>query len=632
MIKDTHQQTAGQQQARESAFTGAGAAAGAAPGPEPSQGYAPGISPMSNLFNTGLFAAPIPRSLGSEYMNKLQQALDKVYQRATPDTKIQILAMDAAENNFAFSCLVVCLQSKAMPSLGVAYHILVIEATGNPISPIVENIDNAPTEITRVPWDALDQILRDQVKARVQREFPGVPPYYVDGCVVPRLFNVDDENAVYGLALNAGLADSTELTSHMEGFRDINLSLAGAEQRNLVINIGFQRQTLQNAVQEPVRSDILINFGSVARSRERVQSLNSGEREEKYTALAGFIDLVWFPVANPMQPYNAYLPAQFIATQKYLPRFVISAIDSNFAYTPGAILLALVTAMGLHQSNNWVQAFRPVATPPGEIDLSDLGALNIEANLTNQPGGYGERIDTKAANFTLADLGQLVSALIRPEFSVSIDVPEAGPQTWFTSIFAAAANGKDRAKQAIYRAADELTNGAFAKYFNFQQDAMFENIDRVHLGYWTDRQGHRRDLRDIDYLAVANLIGEREPRYIRDWSDTFTRLQYRLETRLAARKKMIVGLTNETAVFTGFADRVTPSGKFMAALTQGCTDAGLVVNINTPLSAAEFTDQRGVGSFMAGGLIEPGQLMRQRATGFTGQPMGGWGGSQYRWF
>ncbi len=45
------------------------------------------------------------------------------------------------------------------------------------------------------------------------------------------------------------------------------------------------------------------------------------------------------------------------------------------------------------------------------------------------------------------------------------DCPESGPQSWYLSVFAAAKNGNANAYRIIYEAANQLTNGHFAKYF-----------------------------------------------------------------------------------------------------------------------------------------------------------------------
>jgi hypothetical protein len=147
------------------------------------------------------------------------------------------------------------------------------------------------------------------------------------------------------------------------------------------------------------------------------------------------------------------------------------------------------------------------------------------------------------------------------------------------------------------------------------------------LGTWTDRAGNKRDIRDIDHVAVCNLAGERNPQTIRDWSDTFLRKQYPLVQRLAARKRIISALTGETAVFTGFAQRVTFSRQFIDALTMGVRDTGLPVRVNTPLSGSDFNDQRAVAGFAQSALVAPGQTFIAGGAGGYQQVYQGNGGN-----
>ena len=598
--------------------------------PEPTMDNGP---KTFSFHSGGLFAAPISRGIGSEYYSRLKTALIEVYKQASDETEIVLIDLDNVnEPALAFSALIVAIRMKKNPEIGVAYHMLILEATGEKLTPIFENISNQQIEVLRVTSDALDDTLATKAKDKVRKAFPTAGNWFmVDACVVPASFNVEDKVGVHNLALNAGLAASTELAVRTKGFADLNLAHLSNDS-SLNVNIAFNRAQIADAVNTPMRSDIVINMASKKNgAQQKYASVNSGDKEVKVTQVSAFLDLVWNPL-NPGVGFNPYTTVQQAQTQKYVAGAVITDLSSTFSYTPASVLLALATSLTLRDDNNWIQTFRPTPANGNEIDITDIGALNIEANLLNEPSGFGTRIDTKADSFKLEDLGTLVAALIQPGMMVSLDCPEVGPQSWYLSVFSAAANGVSGAYRVIYDAAQQLCNGNFAKHFP-QGTSMFVNPNnRVHLGTWTDRTGTKRDIRDIDHIAVCNLAGERNPQAIRDWSDTFLRTQFPLAQRLAARKRMISALTNETAVFTGFAQRVTMSGAFMEALSKGIRESGLQVRINTPLSGADFNNQRGVGSFANAALMAPGQTFMQ-ASGYGFQPqfnnMGNMG--QYRY-
>lgn len=555
-------------------------------------------APTFSLGNGGLFAAPIPRGVGSEYYTKLKKALQEVYMSANPDVEISLLDLDnGTETVLAYSSIIVAIRMNKNSSMGVAYHIAIVEASGDKLQPIVVNNNNMQIEILRVTSDALDSVLLDKAHRKVSVAFPNVDVFYTEGTVIPVTFNPDDKTAIHELALSMGLACNTELAIRTSGFRDFNIAEVTRDS-TLVVDQFYGPKPLVNAVQQPLRSDISLVFSS--RKNQNVQrgmqSVNAGDRDFTISSLSGYIDLIYSPVA-PMGSFNPYMPQQAMATQKYVPRMVVTDIRSNFSYTPGSILLALATSLSLKQDNNWIQYFRPTIGNPNEVNLRDVGALNIEGNLANEPTGFGARINTTADAFNLIELGQYLSALIQPGLVMSIDCPEASPQSWYLSVFAAAAEGQQAAYNLIYDSANRLTNGFLEKHFPKGAKMFVEEMNRVHLGTWTDRNGKVCDIRDIDYLAVCNLAGDRNPTVIRDFSDTFYRTQYPLDLRLHSRRKIIQNLTNETANFTGFAKRVTFSASFMEALNKAILETGLAVRVNSPMTGNDFSAQRGVGTF-----------------------------------
>ena len=563
-------------------------------------------------FSQPLSVAPISAGIGSNYYIKFKEMLVKLYKDANSDISISLLDLDKdTERSLAYSAIVVVLSYKARPELGIAYHILMLEATGEKLPSIYETINGQQVEIWRATSDAFDEVLLAKAAEKVRRHFPQVSNIHMaDGCVVPSTVNCESEAEVKPIAANAGLACTVDLNNADAHVPPLNLANMNHDS-GLVADIKVMRSTITDAVSNPIRSDVVVTFSAQRNNgNNKYASPNSGDRETRVSQLSGFIDLVWNPVGGN-QLANQYVHPALLAqqSQKYAARLILTDLVSNFAQSPEMILLALNTALTLRDDNNWIQAFRPVATPANEVDLTDIGALNIEANLTNiqDNNGFGERIDTKTDSFQLADLGRLVAALIQPGLIVSIDCPEVGAQSWYLAPFAAAANGNANAYGLLYNAANNLTNGNFQKYFPNGSPMFVDPNNRVHLGYWTDRHGNKRDIRAIDHIAVCNLAGDRNPQVIRDWSDTFLRTAYPLPQRLHHRKKMIQSLTGESAVFTGYAQRVTPSSQFLEALSKGIRDTGLAVRVNTPMSASDFNNQRGVGTFAQAAMLQPGQ-------------------------
>ena len=576
--------------------------------------------------NIGLFSAPIPRTVYNEYYTKVKDGLIEIFKHANKDVEITLIDLDnVGTPGLAFSSIVVAVRYK-MASNSVAYHILTLEATGEKIQPVFENIGGIQTEIARFSCHAVDEVLRTKAHEKVVAAIKAKEYYYSEGTIVPAEFNPEDKVKMHKLALNTGLACTTELNIRDKNFNDINLALVPKE-NNLFIGIDFMKSQLEDAVGNIMRSDVTTSFGT-RKQQQQGRSVNTGERESNIAVSSGFIDLLWAPV-NPQSVFNPYAQQQAAQTQRYAARMVITNLVSNFGYTPSMVLLALASSVSVRDNNNWINTFRPSPIDAGSIDLRDIGALNIEANLENDASGWGKRIDTKSESFQLNDLGQLISALIRPGLTLSLDCPEAGPQSWYLSMFAAASKGSVVASEIIYNAAQQLTGGNFAKYFAKGQSMFEDQYNTVHLGHWIDRKGQKRDLRDIDHLAVCNVAGDRNPELIRGYSDTFLRKDVPLVKRLADRKRIIQALTSESATFTGYADRVTFSAAFVQALVQGIAEAGLLVRINSQV-LDDINNQRGYADFVNNTMLTgSSSFMTVNAFQGVAQPYMGYQG--YRW-
>ena len=581
-------------------------------------------TPNTSFFSGGIFAAPLGRSNGSATYAKLKADFTEIFKGVHSNIAVSIIDLDNA--NFPallYSCIVIALSKKDEPNLGVAFHILALEGTGEKIPNAGVMIGNKQIEIMRAPCDAVDDVLIKLAKDRIAIEFPNKTIHYADGCIIPASFNAADQTMVEKLAMNVALACSTELAIASPTFRDFNLSEVTKD--TLLAEISVSRQQTEDILGNPIRSDVAVRFSSKRSNAgpNKYTSVNAGDKDLVISQISGFVDLVWNPLA-PQNTFNYYPTQQNAPSQKFAARLCITDLSSEFTRTPAGILLALSTAFALRDDNNWIQVFRPSATTTKEVDRFDIGALNIEGNTMNDPSGIGERVITKSDNFTLQQLGMFVGALIQPGIMVSLDCPEVAPQSWYLNVFAAASSGSPGARRVIIDSANALTNGNFSKHFQDSSPIFVDINNRVHLGYFVDRNGVKQDIRGIDYLAVANIIGERDVAFLKDFSDTYLRTEYPIEQRLDARKKMIMAITDESAVFNGYAQRVTFSNAFLMALALAVKETGVDVRVSTPLSSSDFSNNRGVGSFSNAALMAPGSTFANSgAFGFTQQ-------SQYR--
>ena len=179
-------------------------------------------------------------------------------------------------------------------------------------------------------------------------------------------------------------------------------------------------------------------------------------------------------------------------------------------------------------------------------------------------------------------------------------------------------------------AANRLTLGRFEKHFPFDAPVCFDDADRIHLGYYTNSDGHLRDLRELDYLAILNLAGKDDPTLVEKWERTHLDRNIPLAVRLHERKTIIDRLLSGSVVVKGFARRVTFSEQFIKALSDSIEEAGLSVRPGNMVDSFNQGATRGgytfqgqlvnpnLGNWMSSGAIQPNYGARFGNQAFSG--------------
>ena len=551
-------------------------------------------NPNGMSWSSPFITSAVAPNIGDEFYKKFKDSLIEVFKTAVDQYEFTVIDLD--RTNFpqlAFSGLLVAARSKANRDL-VVYHSLILESTGDRIPDVYENFNNDRYAISRFTSDAFDNEFCNLAAIRIKDVFKLKPDSCigVDAMVIPRNFNVEDKSAIHAVARESATALTTELTVRSVEFRDINLS-AMKNDSTLNMAINYNKTVLTDSVGMPIRSDFGITISTVVKQQGQTNKLtvNSGAREIPITNINGFIETAYSPAAPQTVNGQTFYP-----TQKFINRAVITNINSPYSYTPAMMLLAVADVNELRRNKLFFQCYRPMPGKTNTVDLTDVGVLNIECNLGLDPSGIGKPLNTKEASFTTANLIEFLDRTIQPGLAISIDCPDAGPQSWFLSMYPYACNGNRQAYDIIYDAANQLTNGIFGKYFP-RGTAIFTNsAERIHLGFWTDQTGQKRDLRDFDYIAIANLA-EKNPALIREYIETCFNFNIPILYRLARRKAIIENLV-PNAEFTGFASRVTFTAKFINDLVTSIAETGLMINQTS--GASSFIEQRGAAGFASG--------------------------------
>jgi len=241
-------------------------------------------------------------------------------------------------------------------------------------------------------------------------------------------------------------------------------------------------------------------------------------------------------------------------------------MDSGVAPTPDILMLGVASVVTMNEDLNWMQSFRSTPARKGEVDYNDIGGLNIEGNIENSSTGFGKLYDTKSKAFSLVEMNTLVQTLVRPNMMVSIDVPKAGPDTWFTSVFKYIRfDGVKEAYERVNSSLSYLTNGAYQS----NNIPMFTDVtNKVHGGFYRTKDGFE-DLRHLSsYLSVANYVAStnQAPAIISQYTNTLYNAAIPTELRAAERKKMLDEMSGGTAVYKQNYDRLTFTGMFLSNL------------------------------------------------------------------
>ncbi len=555
------------------------------------------------------------RGTGSETVGRIRDGIVKYLSDINDGVSASVITIEG--NGLAYTTILVCMMEKASPT-AVAYHALLLEQTGKKPEPLTISEGGVTISHPRVPSDAFDAEMYKVIDSRLRREFPTANIINAGGSVVYKDQELFFKNQEGESALSEKFRDvlykvcnlvSTELNMHLRPGEDIDLSeiirneLNNNTRTSLVIGVRQERETLETDTGNVVRSDVNISLRSKRISTGAINSLNGGQQLEEFGSLNGYIDVV------NMGSQNGFFVNQAnVAPQRYAARLVITAIQSNIAFTPGAILLMLNTILPIQHDSNWVTLLRSKNTNRKEIDFTDIGALGIESNLTPTiPDTANRHIDTKSESVTPSDFANLVYHLLHPNIAVSLDVMDHDVDSSYMDVFSIAydnpANSKTR--EIIYKAANTLTGGNFSKYMPSSDSIFTDQENRIHMGYFT-RNGKRHDVREIDYIAVANYASAtKDVLILRRWAQSFNDKSKHMFIRLAERLAIINEITGGSFVQTGYASRVTFTGRFMDALSNAITAAGMVTETAIATTASSMTDGVTQASFFADAVTNP---------------------------
>lgn len=495
----------------------------------------------------------------------------------------------------------------------VAAHVLMVERTGNYPEKLVENYNGVRYDILRTPGEALDTKYMEQTIQSVVNalKVPADSVVVADGTLVPNEFDTDSDAQVAELINNTLNATHVEIATRVYDYKgnDIPSILKQYPTGKFVINMHFNsdESVYLDQTGMPVRQDVCVALSFKTNSSNNSnRSINQGDDSIEIVRTYGYID---FEYSGPTMING------MMSTQKFLPNFIITHVDApTVAPTPDLVMMAVASVMSMSEDMAWMQAFRPTAARKNEVDFKDIGALNIEGNIEQNPTGYGKKYDTKSKQPNEMELNKLIQTLVRPVMLISIDIPKAGPETWFTSVFQAI--GSKGNQVALRRVNDFMTNATGGAYVPGNEPMFDPTVNKIHGGFYKAKDGYR-DLRVLScYLAVANHVNDtnQQPAVLTQYSNSLYSNSVPTVLRAATRRTYIDEMSNRSAQVKQMYERMTFNGQFLTGWVNTLRMVGFTPVFSNSGTVNDMFIKRATANFQSAMIGQDVRLMSQQTS------------------
>lgn len=600
--------------------------------PQPQAAQRPAGVPWS-FHQSNLINNPTAGGSGGEYLASFKKALEEVYKEIAQGVEVKLISLNRhVLTDLKFSALVVACRYPEYAPDTVAYYTFILEATGERLKPEYRTVDNQNIQINRVTGDAHDEVLATLAYDAVKNEYKNAVCLPADCDVIFSQHRPQQDRAkMEEYAANAACACISMINVNKGNFGNLDLTNMDRDAR-FTIDMTFGNHQVREIDDSPVRANTILTFSSQKKTQGRntpIGAVNVPEASTRVATLTGFLQPLWAPVeSNYMSGWGGH-HRQNPDTQNMVAEFVGTSLQSDYATSPSAVLLAFSSVLSLVDNNNWLMGFLPRGqqrSEPGRVNIDDIGALNIMANITNDPehGGFGLPISLESFGGDIAKYQAYLTKLFRPGLVVSLDCPEAGPQSWIFAPFAQAALGDQEAYRLIYDAAMELTGGLFKNNFTFG-DPMFTNVMRISGGSYMVGD-KKQDIRHIDLTAISN-VNEKNPRIIQEFVSTFADQQgVSAERALAMREAIIKEAVGHQCDLDRYYARVTFDGNFLQAISESIAQVNLPLTVNTPMSQDILRNGAPAPSFVQGSVASGTRTFRGQVYQQASRPGSGYRG------
>ena len=581
-----------------------------APMTKQGSGAAPATSPagdnpfgFSGVFmNPGMLANSVIRSqIGAEQYEKLIKEIREIVKDNVTNTAVEVdvLTLDrSVDTNLHYLGFVLTSRSKQRPELGVGYHICLLENTGTPLTAVTESsqYNNESVEIPRYAEQAASVRLDEIARNLMTTKYGNVPMYRSDTEIISSSFEHTNSAAVRSVVDNASRAAQSSLLMLADGGRwfpkDFDLVDAlrpnGKSRNNaeydMTFVVGSNPRVMYDHLNRPIRASLSVTAVTGSpRNRKPNYDPNDGDGPKTILETAGYVDLM--PRApRPLNPMMMMNQAGQFDQRRLAPVFVITSPISNFSCTPAAVIMNVLVGTELNKNTNWVRQFsRRNRTSENNArlpyDLEDVTKITLDFPDPTNPSKPTPSPDPKMVLGADQQLMQFLGTYCSQDITIAMDVPMAGPSTWYLSLFALAAAGNPAAIERVNKSANDLCGGRLMAPGAAPLPQIFASEVMDGEQGWWDCHGTIRTSDDVDFTAVCAYADfQNNPEIIERYTNSFLQKSVPLARRLQERRAIQREILGPSLTMTHRFRRLFWNGAWLARVMQALTEAQITIS------------------------------------------------------
>lgn len=518
-------------------------------------------------------------------VQKVQKTAQEYFDKNAADAELQKYRAIpvSSKQTGSFGALVIATKRIINNNPFIFYSTMIVEKTRGPLDPQIMPINGTSVEIIVTPGDVWGDHYINVISEEMRRAFgdAAARPIQCGYQIVTDNTNIVDLDVFTPMideAINA-IDNAADTANPSRDVFSIGL-LTSNQNLRLRSRVSIdQPKTQPNGlpVRDDIRTELLVSQVNSNRS------LIAENSEQRLFGTSAYVDLIYTPPQT--QSYFGAAQQQFNPNQKYyVPRITLTNLSVDLPLSGLEFMLLGISSTAALARNRaygsvWRNHFGTNAN-----QYRDFGAVGYQVPLLVDPSTnqrvFG-KIDTAG---DVKELIALLNTVVHDSPIYTIELEQGGQGNWVSSVFArAAGNGKESvaANQLIIKAADNLTNQNFSRIFNSltggQGGAIITTTgdDMSFTGTYV-RDGEYRDIRELDLLAILNIVGGKDMDLVNAFISTFNPAEP-VQVRLQRRRHILERVGKDVKI-KGYARKFDFTGHFIEALAQAIAACGLVIN------------------------------------------------------